>query len=374
MIKKQGLSKGDSNIIKGLCMLLIMFHNFFHLIKPNTGENEFDFSRNYFQNFISFISSAPLEFIRHTFSYFGHYGVQLFIFISAYGLYLSYKDRDIQWFSFMKKRISKLYPTLLIGLVFVFILIVLHTYNFPSGHQVKTGLMKLTLLYNFIPNEAISLSGPWWFFSVIVQLYAVFPILLKLAKKYGPNSMLVVAFLFTGITMTLDLLVKIPGLSIYYTFLGQIPIFSLGIYFAARSEIKISVVILLVALVVFSFGNINQYVWYFSFMAVTILLLAIIILLIPLIARFKRLQSFIVFTGSISLFLFVIHGSLRSPFVAIAEKYNNPFLTIALSIAFIGLSYLFAIIIRMLEKQLQLFIDSGYNFKVLVGRVKANEY
>ena len=374
MIKKQGLSRADSNIIKGLCMLLIMFHNFFHLIKPNTGENEFDFSADYFLNFMSFIQIAPLEFIRHTSSYLGHYGVQLFIFISSYGLYMSYKDRDIEWLSFLKKRISKLYPTLLIGLAFVFLLIVLHSYSFPSGYQVKTGLMKLTLLYNFVPNEAISLSGPWWFFSVIVQLYAVFPILLKLAKKYGPNSMLLVAFLFTGITMTLDLLVKIPGLSIYYTLIGQIPIFALGIYFAARPEIKISIVILLLALVVFAFGNINQYVWYFSFMAVTILLLSIIILLIPLIARFKKLQSFIVFTGSISLFLFVIHGSLRGPFVAIAEKYNNPFLTIALSIAFIVVSYLFALVIRILEKQLQLFIDSGYDFKALIGRVEANEY
>lgn len=374
MIKKSTLSKSDSNIIKGLCMLLIMFHNYFHLIIPRTGENEFEFDPDNFQRFIHFITIDPLNIIRFTSSYLGHYGVQLFIFISSYGLYLSYKDRGLSWLSFMKKRIGKLYPTLVIGLVLIFLLIVFEGRGFPSGHQVKIGLLKLTLLYNFIPSEALSFSGPWWFFSVIVQLYAIFPILMAVIKKFGSNSMLVTALIFIGISMAFDLYTDIPRFSIYFTFIGQLPVFSLGIYFASQEKIKISAVVLSIALVVFALGNVNQYVWYFSFVAVTLLLLAAIIMIMPLLARFKRLNSFIIFTGSISLFLFVIHGSLRNPFVAIAEKYDNPFLTFVLSFGFIAVSYLVALMIRIIEKQAQEFIHSGYNVKILLAKIRANDF
>ena len=377
MIKIPTLTRNDSNVIKGLCMLLIMFHNFFHLIEPRTGENEFAFDPENFNRFIDFSISDPLNIIRWLSSYFGHYGVQLFIFISSYGLYLSYKDRMPDWWNFMKKRISKLYPTLIIGIFLIFVIIVFEGRGLPSGHQVKIGLLKLTLIYNFIPDQALTFSGPWWFFSVIVQLYAVFPILVRIVKGYGPNSMLLTALVFILISMAIDL--QFPTdppdtFSVFFTFIGQLPVFSLGVYFASRREVKVGFPVLIAALLIFAFANVNQYVWYFSFVSVTVLLLAIIVAIIPLLKRFPKLNSFIIFTGSISLFLFVIHGSLRNPFVAIAEKYQNPFLTVALGFAFVALSYLFALLVRVVEKQVQEFIHSGYNVKALLARVKANDF
>ena len=241
MIKKTILSRRDCNVIKGLCMLLIMFHNYFHYIDPRIGENEFEFDVDNFHRFINFAGTDPLNIIRYLSSYLGHYGVQLFIFISSYGLYLSYQNRELGWFNFMKTRIAKLYPTLVVGLVFVFLLIIFQLNSFPSAPQTKEGLLKLTLLYNFIPHEALSFSGPWWFFSLIIQLYAVFPVLLLLVKKYGSNSMLVTASIFIMVSMAFDLYMSIDGFSIYYTFVGQLPLFSLGVYFAARKEIKISI-------------------------------------------------------------------------------------------------------------------------------------
>src|SRR5690606_878218 len=92
-------SKNDTNIIKGLGILMIMFHNFFHLIKPMIGENEFEFSADNFKRFIHFTSSDPFNLFRFASSYLGHYGVQLFIFISSYGLFLGYRNKNIQWLS-----------------------------------------------------------------------------------------------------------------------------------------------------------------------------------------------------------------------------------------------------------------------------------
>src|SRR5690554_6212052 len=374
MIKRPPLSRKDSNILKGLGMLLIMFHNFFHIIEPRTGENEFSFSPEFFQNFIAFIGSRPFEIIQHTFSYLGHYGVQLFIFISSYGLYISYRDRDIKWLSFMKKRILKLYPALLIGIVFVLLLYVFLSNRFPSGYLIKESLLKLTLLYGFIPGSALSVSGPWWFFSAIVQLYAFFPLLKRIANKFGPNSMLVTAFVFIGISILFNTFITIPNFTIYYTFIGHIPVFALGIYFAARPEIKIHSLVILAALIVFAAANLYQSAFYFSFLAVTILLLSVILWLIPLIERSQKLSGFLVFTGSISLFLFVIHGSLRFPFVKIAELYPNPLLSLALSIPFVALAYVAALGARIVEKQMQEFIEAGYSLKPLKTRIKKNEW
>ena len=320
-------SINDSNIIKGIGILMIMFHNFFHLIVPETGENEFSFSADNFKRYIDFTSSHPLDSIRYSSSYFGHYGVQLFIFISSYGLYQAYKHKNVRWLHFMKKRIGKLYPTLVLGIFYLMLSFIFHYHKFPPFDELKSYLLKFTLLYGFIPNEAESVSGPWWFFSAIVQLYAFFPLLLWVLRKSGANALLVIAFVFIGISMFLDLFIEIPGISVYYTFIGQMPVFSLGLYFAAQSQIKIPKSIFILSIILFAFGNVNQYAWYFSFLAITIILLTGTIFLIPYIRKIKNLNSFLEFTGSISLFLFVIQGPIRFLFLRIAEKYNNAFFT-----------------------------------------------
>lgn len=368
------LSKNDTNIIKGVGMLMIMFHNFFHLIRPGTGENEFSFSPDNFRRFIDFSVESPLDFFRFAASYFGHYGVQLFIFISSYGLYLSYAHKNISWLPFMKKRVKKLYPMLVLGIALSVVIYIFEQRLFPGLSIIKSIILKLTLLYGFVPNEALTISGPWWFFSVIVQLYAIFPLLLWLVRKKGPNSLLVIVFLFIGISMTLDLFVTIPGTSVYFTFIGRLPVFALGLYFATQRQIKISTTILLLSLVIFSLGNVNQYFWYFSSITITLIMVKALIWAIPIIRKYANFNSFLEFTGSISLYLFVVNGLLRYPLRVLAEKYHNPFITLGLSVIFLVFVYFTALILRSLEKQLTEFVDSGFKVRPLLQKMKSNEY
>lgn len=367
------LSKNDTNIIKGVGMLMIMFHNFLHLIEKGTGENEFSFSADNFKRFIHFTIGNPLDIVRFGSSYFGHYGVQLFIFISSYGLYLSSGKENISWLPFMKKKIRKLYPSLVLGIALAILIYICQYKTLPVG-VIKSILLKLTLVFGFIPNEALSISGPWWFFSLVVQLYAVFPFLLWLLRKSGPNSLLIVGLLFIGLSMALDLFVYVPGTSVYFTFIGQLPVFSLGLYFAAQREIKISVTVLLLSVIIFSLGNVNQYAWYLSFIAVTLIILKGLIWAIPTIRKFPNLNSFLQFTGNISLFLFIVNGLLRHPLITIAEKYQNPFITLGLAFVFLAIVYFTALILRFMEKQLQEFIDSGFKIQPLLQKIKSNKY
>lgn len=49
-------------------------------------ENEFEFNDENVFKFLSAFAEYPMESINILLSYLGHYGVQLFIFISGYGL------------------------------------------------------------------------------------------------------------------------------------------------------------------------------------------------------------------------------------------------------------------------------------------------
>ena len=40
--------------------------------------------------------------------------------------------------------------------------------------NVKSLILKVTLLSNFIDGEQLSMSGPWWFISFIFQFYLYF--------------------------------------------------------------------------------------------------------------------------------------------------------------------------------------------------------
>jgi peptidoglycan/LPS O-acetylase OafA/YrhL len=186
----------------------------------------------------------------------------------------------------------------------------------------------------------------------------MFRFLLFITKKYGENVMLFMALGFVIISLLFNPFFVRHDLSLYFTFVGQLPVFCLGIYFAAQPVIKISNGIILVALILFVAGNVNEYLWHFSFAAFTILMLAAFIFMIPLMKRFEKLNVFLVFTGGFSLFLFAVHGMVRYPFEAIAEKYGNPIITTLLCFVYVAATYLFAKMVRWLESKLQALIAS----------------
>ena len=77
------LDRWDSLVLKGGAIIAIALHNYFHLISP-VHENEFSFDPS---NFYALLKSFqyPTQLIPALFSYFGHFGVRVFIFLSAYG-------------------------------------------------------------------------------------------------------------------------------------------------------------------------------------------------------------------------------------------------------------------------------------------------
>ena len=83
----------DTSILKGLAISAIVLHNYFHVVSP-VHQNEFTFDPARFQVFLHTVARPELA-TQAVFSFFGHFGVQIFIFLSAYGLTKSHwDDRD----------------------------------------------------------------------------------------------------------------------------------------------------------------------------------------------------------------------------------------------------------------------------------------
>ena len=352
MIFSGPLSKDESNLIKGGAILIIIFHNYFHIIPPSPGENQFAFDTLHFQRFKQLLLADPLSIIRYSFSYFGHYGVQLFIFISGYGLTISNRRKKIYYFKFITERIKKLYPTLFISVIFLLVVIPVWEGSFNPA-TVKSLLLKLTLLFNFIPGEALAVTGPFWFFSLIVQLYLLFPLLIKLKRKFTEDILLIPGVISLLLTLFLNNYFNSVDVSLYVTFVGHLPVFCLGIYFAYKPVIRLPNVFILVALAVFALGNRYENVWYFSNISVTIILLAFFLFLFQFIDKVKWLKSFLIYSGSISLYLFAVHGFARFPFEYISEKNDHPWITSLLCFVYLGGVYLLARGVKLFDKKVQ---------------------
>ena len=320
----KAFNKNDTFLIKGIAIIAILLHNFFHWIPPLIGENEFDFLINRLHRLIESLQATPLEFINVFFSYFGHYGVQLFIFISAYGLTISFSRNPCSWGRFMLDRLTKLYPLLLTAVIVFFFAIILLDQRLLSLYEWREIGYKLLFIHTLIPESGLSLNGPWWFFGLIFQLYLLFPLLFKLIKKYSWKAFILVLILSYGL-IYVSLFVYQPNNSV--TFMqnapGHLPEFALGVFFALNKDKKINPLFIIAALVLFVSGNFFEVCFPFTFLSLTFLLICLFYFLYPYLQRSKLCYHSFIYFGEISMLLFAVHAFFRPPFIYLNNQWNS---------------------------------------------------
>jgi peptidoglycan/LPS O-acetylase OafA/YrhL len=366
----QHLRKADTQLYKGVGILLIVFHNFFHAIKPATGENEFTYSAENFRNFLSFIAAEPSEVIRHVSSYWGHYGVQIFFFLSAYGLTRSYGKANLKIIPFVYSRLLRLYPAFLIAIVLHAISVQLLE---PKGFEpwyIKTYLKKLTLLFTFLPNTGRTLVGPWWFISCIFQFYAIFPLLLRIERRFGAPALLglsLAGILFTG---ALNPILTPRGWYPLELVFGHLPELCLGIYLARADNVTISWPIICGALAIFVLSNYSETAWLFTNPSVTVLFLVMLSLLTARIRESSLSYRGLIFYGEISLYLFLVNGFTRTPFVNWAQQRGGPANEILAALCSLLFATIVSLLARTLEKYLRALVSTMVTKKS--GRAATN--
>lgn len=324
------INKETANLYKGVGILLIVLHNFFHNLPPEIGQNEFVFQQAVTDRFIETLAGSPTEWVRAVFSYLGHYGVQLFIFLSAYGLTRRYAGAPLSYRQFLRTRFAKIYLSFVICVAVYIVLGLIKSAYLPDEKVLywDSLLWKLLLISNVIPGQALMPVGPWWFMPFIFQFYLVYPLLLMATLRFGVIFLLVLAVASLALEWAYHPVLVRQGFNLNYLFVGHLPVLCAGIYFAMKPLARIPYLAAVVALPVFIWGCYNPKVWLVADLSMTIMQLVVLDWF------FRKLQvtglacRVIGFFGLISFHLFMVNGFLRTPFHLLALSMDEWWFTI----------------------------------------------
>lgn len=318
------LDKRDTTILKALAILAIVFHNFFH-IAIKVHENEFDFRPERFGAFMEAVVHPSLT-IQALFAFYGHYGVQIFIFLSAYGLARTHWDDPSPWHSFMWSRVKKLYPMFTLVVLFWAALVAMHVGTLWVIRDASPHiLLMLAGVSTLVPNLGLPPVGPWWFIPFIMQAYALFPFLRWLTRRYGWPSLFVLSVLCYFIAHLANPVLAHWMINLSMTPIGRMRVLCLGII-AARYPIRIRSYLALPAFAVFILGSRYFAFSHFSSLAAVIACLWLYGKLRPWLRGSNNLTKI----GQYSLGIFLVNGIVRVPIVFFAR---TPDLQLTLSIA-----------------------------------------
>ena len=148
-----------------------------------------------------------------TFKFTGHNGVDVFLFLSGFGLYYAYqKTQGIQ---FLKRRFLRILP------IFIPVAIARIIYY---HYDAKNAFYLLTTLSFWITYDR-----SMWYISMIVVLYLLSPLYLEYCFKGRETKCTIIAIILAFV-ISFFFLDKQQLL-----FFGRVPIFLLGIYFGYHS-------------------------------------------------------------------------------------------------------------------------------------------
>ena len=172
-------------------------------------------------------------------------------------------------------------------------------------------LMMTTFTSGFNPDPYV-FHGPWWFFSLIFQLYIVYYL-----SVYGRSLKPVIAITIASIILQVAIMAlgSMDGIAyLSRTFVGYMLPFTVGIVFAQKSTYP-SYGLALAMLVLFFVCGSNKYLWPFTFTLLPIALMP----LERLARHLGRVYSFILFIGVNSAYIFIIHPIVRSSTLDLSE-------------------------------------------------------
>lgn len=157
----------------------------------------------------------------------GEQGVHIFLIASGFGLATSWwksyqkipnNPYVIALIPFWKRRLFRIFPLYWIAHGLALLIYGINPQWVPFGQEVwsQGGLTiasaifaSLTTFRNFIMPFYAFLNGSWWYVGLIVQLYFVFPFLIRWGKRWGWQNLLIssiiISLLYRGLIIFLSL-------------------------------------------------------------------------------------------------------------------------------------------------------------------------
>ena len=273
----------------------------------------------------------------------GNVGVDIFLFISAIGLYFSFtKDSNIKYF--YKKRISRILPSILIVAIIYYLIEKVNFITFIKG-------ITLTSLY-------FDGDRTFWYFSLIIILYMLYPLFHKIINKknlLGLLELLLLTIIPTILLMKYNYLLY-QKIEIAIT---RIPIFLLGIYIGKNIYLKKEIPAYYILIFTFLFIlcnillyliNINPYIIVRYIYGIIGLSLVFIISYLHTFIKINICDNFLIFIGKYSMEIYLIFEKLCLYIkkIKILPINNNFIFYLIMFIITIILSYILKIICNII--------------------------
>lgn len=171
-------TKENTLQLKGIAVIFLLFHHLF---------NNSDMYKNINVNFF------PLtEKIVNLFSWFGKNCVSIFVFLSAYGLTVSYMKmikQNVTIAKWIKERLLKLYKGywFVFALAFVICCLIdrmpIKVYGVQKIYGIAYVVLDMFGMSSFFHTP--SMNGAWWYMSLADMIIMIVPIIDNFCRKYG---------------------------------------------------------------------------------------------------------------------------------------------------------------------------------------------
>lgn len=318
-MKNEFLTRDECTAMRGIAILAIMLHNYCHFIGKIVKENEYQFFNSHNEGLWQVITHPDTLLPVHLLSYFGHYGVPVFLFLSGYGLVMKYERKmqeQVAVVPFIRYNYLKLLRMLIVGFV-LFIIVDIMTPGRFQYHWYNV-IAQLLMYINVLPTpDKIIWPGIYWFFGLMLELYIVYRLLLYRQKNWVVITLVAVCWLLQvfcdpeGETLN----------RIRYNFIGGMLPFGAGIligrsidrFHCSMSRWLWAMVAVVVAALIFV-----MCFHYQSWLWIPILIIVGTIAIVK--AMPLTVMSLMVWFGSISAAMFVAHPIARKLFINIAWR------------------------------------------------------
>lgn len=320
------LTREECNALRGLAIAGIVLHNFCHWLRPVVKENEYQFFHRNVAWLNNVIEHADRLLPAHLFSFFGHYGVPVFLFLSAYGLSKKYEKPLPQLYqrgngnddvlTFIWTHFRKLFTMMIMGFV-IFTMVDAIT---PGSHRyhLLDVVAQLGMFNNVLPHpNNIIWPGPYWFFGLMMQFYLLFRLVLY-RRHWGFTVGLIV------VCLCIQLMCDPEGEALNrwrYNFVGGMLPFGMGLLTARYGEEfswRSSVIMLLPSLLMMWYMSQSFLYWLIAPMAVVFAGVCFVKTINTV--NTQWLMKVFTWLGTISAALFVTHPVTRKIFIPLSHS------------------------------------------------------
>ena len=339
---KELLTRKECTAMRGIAILAIVLHNYCHFIGKIVQENEYQYLSFNNDRLWQVLTHPDALLPVHLLSYFGHYGVPVFLFLSGFGLVKKYEETSnasCPPVRFVRYSYLKLLRMLIVGFV-LFVCVDMVTPGRFSFHWDNV-LAQLLMYINVLPEpDKIIWPGIYWFFGLMMELYIVYRLLFYRRSSWWVVALVVVCWLLQVFCEPDGEILN----RLRYNCIGGMLPFGLGIIVARIPTLGIKyspignktfprweylmALLLASALVVVMCFNYQSWLWIPVF------------IIIGCVAMVKLMPECVlkvfVWFGSISAAMFVAHPIARKLFITVAWKqdiYDGLMLYVIVTIA-----------------------------------------